>query len=175
MALKQDVVVQLLLLNRGKLVGAIRAMVGDEHLAEDIFQEVSIAAVSKCGEIEDVEHFGGWLRCAARFQSLIALRNRNRLPRSLSPEVMELLEAHWQRFDGKADIEIAEALRACVERLGPYAKQVIATRYDEGKQGTKLADAMNRSMDTVYKALTRAHGALRKCIQDQLAARSSHG
>jgi RNA polymerase sigma-70 factor, ECF subfamily len=175
MALKQEVVVQLLLLNRGKLVGAIRAMVGDEHLAEDIFQEVSIAAVSKCAEIEDVEHFGGWLRCAARFQSLIALRNRNRLPRSLSPEVMELLEVHWQRFDKKADLEIAEALRSCMERLAPYAKQVIVTRYDEGKQGPKLADAMNRSMQTVYKALARAHGALRKCIQDRLTTESARG
>jgi RNA polymerase sigma-70 factor (ECF subfamily) len=175
MALKQDIVVQLLLMHRGKLVGAIRAMVGDEHLAEDIFQEVSIAAVSKCEEIESIEHFGGWLRCAARFQGLIALRNRNRLPRSLSPEVMELLEAHWQHFDAKADIDIAETLRNCIEKLGPYAKQVIVTRYDEGKQGTKLADAMNRNVQAVYKALTRAHSALRKCIQDRLAASGTHG
>lgn len=175
MALKQDAVVQLLLLNRGKMVGAIRAMVGDEHLAEDIFQEVSIAAVSKCHEIEDIEHFGGWLRSAARFQALIALRNRNRIPQSLSAEVLELLEVHWQQFDRRSDVEIAEALRSCMEKLGPYAKQVLATRYSEGKQGTKLADAMNRSMHTVYKALARAHSALRKCIEDRMASGGTHG
>ena len=90
MALQQDVVVQLLLKHRGKLLGAIRAMVADEHLAEDIYQEVSIAAVSKSHEIADIDHFAPWVRSAARLQALMALRNRNRLPRAYRPRCLML-------------------------------------------------------------------------------------
>lgn len=169
MALQQDVVVQLLLKHRGKLLGAIRAMVADEHLAEDIFQEVSIAAISKCGEIADVEHFAAWVRYAARFQALVALRNRNRLPRVLSDDVLDALEHHWQQFDKQADSEISDALRICLERLSPYARQLIETRYVQRKRGTELAKALQRSLNTVYVALSRAHNALRDCVHQKLA------
>src|SRR5690348_11072552 len=127
MALQQDVVVQLLLKHRGKLVGAIRAMVADEHLAEDVFQEVSIAAINKCDEIADANHFGPWVRSAARFQSLMALRNRNRLPRALTADVLDALEQHWQRFDQRPDADMSDALRNCLDRLSPYAKQLVET------------------------------------------------
>jgi RNA polymerase sigma-70 factor (ECF subfamily) len=168
MAVQQDVVVQLLLKHRGKLLGAIRAMVADEHLAEDIFQEVSIAAISKCGEIADVEHFAAWVRYAARFQALVALRNRNRLPRALSDDVLEMLEHHWQQFDSQTDSEISEALRLCLERLSPYARQLIDTRYMQRKRGAELAKALERSLNTVYVALSRVHNTLRNCVHRKL-------
>jgi RNA polymerase sigma-70 factor (ECF subfamily) len=167
MALQQDLVVQLLLKHRAKLLGAIRAMVADEHLAEDIFQEVSIAAIAKCGEIADLEHFAPWVRCAARFQALMALRNRNRLPRALSAEALDALEAHWLQFDRKSDADMTDALRACVDRLSPYARQLIETRYRQGKKGNDLADALRRSLNTVYVALTRVHHTLRDCLKRQ--------
>jgi len=175
MALQQDLVVQLLLKHRGKLLAAIRAMVGDEHLAEDIFQEVSIAAVSKCYEISDIDHFGPWVRCAARLQALMALRNRNRLPRALTAEVLDVLEQHWSHFDRQPDTDLADALRGCLERLSPYAKRIVETRYMQGKRGTDLAAALQRSVNTVYVALTRVHNALRDCLQQHSAEGTGRG
>jgi RNA polymerase sigma-70 factor (ECF subfamily) len=175
MALQQDVVVQLLLKHRGKLVGAIRAMVADEHLAEDIFQEVSIAAINKCDEIADANHFGPWVRSAARFQALMALRNRNRLPRALTADVLDALEQHWHRFDQQPDTDLSDALRTCLDRLSPYAKQLVETRYTQGKRGNDLAAALRRSMNTVYVALTRIHHALRDCLQQHFAEETSGG
>jgi RNA polymerase sigma-70 factor (ECF subfamily) len=175
MALQQDVVVQLLLKHRGKLVGSIRAMVADEHLAEDIFQEVSIAAVSKCDEIADVDHFGPWVRCAARLQALMALRNRNRLPRALSAEVLDALEQHWHRYDRQPDADLSDALRNCLDRLSPYAKQLVETRYTDGKRGNDLAAALRRSLNTVYVALTRVHHTLRDCLQQHFAEETRRG
>ena len=169
MALQQDVVVQLLLAHRGKLLGAIRAMVADEHLAEDIFQEVSIAAINKCGEIADINHFAPWVRHAARLQALMALRNRNRLPRVLSDEVLDALEPHWQHFDRQPGSDISDALRTCLGRLTPYAQQLIDMRYAQHKRGDDLAVAMQRSLNTVYVALTRVHATLRDCLRLELA------
>jgi len=175
MALPQDFVVQLLLKHRGKLLGAIRAMVADEHLAEDIFQEVSIAAVSKCHEIIDIDHFAPWIRSAARLQSLMALRNRNRLPRSLSVEALDMLEPHWEQFDKRSDMDLSEALKACLEQLGPYAKTLVDTRYVQGKSGNNLALALKRSMNTVYVALSRVHNSLRECLAKKLASENYRG
>jgi len=175
MALQQDVVVQLLLRHRGKLLGAIRAMVGDEHLAEDIFQEASIAAINKCDEITNIEAFGPWVRSAARFQALMALRNRNRLPRALAADVLDSLEQHWRRFDQKPDTDLTDALRTCLDQLSPYARQLVETRYMQGKRGNDLATALRRSMNTVYVALTRVHHSLRNCLQQHLAKEASRG
>lgn len=173
MAVQQDIVVQLLLSHRGKLLGAIRAMVFDEHLAEDIFQEVSIAAINKCHEIVDVNHLAGWVRSAARFQALVALRNRNRLPRALSEDVLNSLEAHWEQFDRQTDAEISEALRGCLDRLSPYARQLIEARYVQHKRGNDLAAALERSLNTVYVALSRVHKTLRDCLHRQLVGETS--
>jgi RNA polymerase sigma-70 factor, ECF subfamily len=175
MALQQDVVVQLLLKHRGKLLGAIRAMVADEHLSEDIFQEVSIAAINKCEEITDVDSFGPWMRSAARLQALMALRNRNRLPRALGAEVLDALEQHWHRFDRQPDADLTDALRNCLDQLSPYARQLVETRYTQGKRGNDLAAALRRSMNTVYVALTRVHHALRNCLQQHLAEEATRG
>jgi RNA polymerase sigma-70 factor (ECF subfamily) len=173
MAVQQDVVVQLLLKHRGKLLGAIRAMVSDEHLAEDIFQEVSIAAINKCNEIADVEHFAAWVRYAARFQALVALRNRNRLPRALSADVLDSLEAHWQQFDRQPDSDISEALRYCLDRLSPYARKLIDVRYVQHKRGNDLAATLHRSLNTVYVALSRVDNTLRDCLNKKLARETS--
>jgi RNA polymerase sigma-70 factor (ECF subfamily) len=175
MALHHDTVVQLLLKHRGKLLGAIRAMVFDEHLAEDIFQEVSIVAISKCEQITDAEHFAPWFRSAAKFQSLMALRNRKRLPLALSSEVLEIMESHWQRFDGQIESDLADALRKCLKRLGPYAQKLIEKRYIEGKRGNNLAEVFKRNMNTVYVALTRAHTTLRDCIKQEVLMERNHG
>lgn len=175
MSLHQDIVVQLLLKHRGKLLGAIRAMVADEHLAEDIFQEISIAALNKHDEIADEDHFGPWMRTAARLQSLTALRNRNRLPRSLPDEVLGVMEPHWGKFDKRNDADLSDSLRICLERLSPYARQVVRARYSEGKRGNDLAIALNRSINTVYVALSRAHDTLRECLRKRLAEEASRG
>jgi RNA polymerase sigma-70 factor (ECF subfamily) len=175
MPLKQDIVVQLLLTHRGKLLGAIRAMVADEHLAEDIFQEISIAAINKHDEIADEDHFGPWMRKAARLQSLTVLRNRNRLPRSLPDDVLGAMEPHWRQFDERADATMSDALRTCLDKLGPYARQLIKSRYVEGKRGNDLAGALKRSMNTVYVALTRVHNTLRECLKQRMAEEKFRG
>ncbi len=53
MALEQATVVRILMAERSKLLAYIWSIVRDEHAVEDVFQEVSILAVEKCGQITD--------------------------------------------------------------------------------------------------------------------------
>jgi RNA polymerase sigma factor (sigma-70 family) len=150
-------------------------MVGDEHLAEDIFQEVSIAAINKHSDIANEEHFGGWIRRAAKYQAITALRGRNRLPLFLPDDLLGEIELSWQRFDKKSDSDLRELLRGCLSELGPYAYQLIKTRYIDGKSGDEFAAAMQRSKNTVYVALARIHTSLKECIKRRLLAEVANG
>src|SRR4051812_42778075 len=64
----QSEFVRTLLAERGTLLGFIHSLVRDRHLAEDVFQSVMVAAISKRDEIQDREHLLKWLRTAARFE-----------------------------------------------------------------------------------------------------------
>jgi DNA-directed RNA polymerase specialized sigma24 family protein len=97
------------------------------------------------------------------------------LPRALSSDVLDALEAHWQQFDRQPDAELSEALRNCLDRLSPYARQLIETRYVEHKRGNDLARTLKRSLNTVYVALSRVHNTLRDCLRQQLAGETSRG
>ena len=95
MALDRDTAVRLLISGRAGLLGYIYSIVRDWATADDVFQEVSILTLKKCESIGDVGQFGGWVRAAARLESLSALRKRGRGPRPLGDAVLDLLDAAW--------------------------------------------------------------------------------
>ncbi len=78
MGLDQDTALRLLLDHRGMLLGYVNSIVRDQHLAEDVFQEVSLLVVRKHRGIPARESFPGWVRRAARLEALSALRRKRR-------------------------------------------------------------------------------------------------
>src|SRR3954469_21648538 len=83
--------VRTLLAERGTLLGFIHSLVRDRHLAEDVFQSVMVAAISKRDEIHDRNHLLRWLRTAARFEAMSQLRGKNAQPAGLDDSVLNLL------------------------------------------------------------------------------------
>ena len=83
--------------------------------------------------------------------------------------VLDLVEADWARRDEEAADRRHGALRACLEQLSPYVQELIRLRYGEGLSGAGLAKALNRQVNTVYVALSRAHNTLATCIRTRLA------
>ena len=164
----QDEFVRTLLGERGTLLGFIRSLVRDRHLAEDVFQSVMVAAISKRDEIQDREHLLKWLRTAARFEALSQNRRKARQSAELDESVLNLLEAHWARHDAQPGSVKADALRHCVDRLTPNARNLLRLRYEEGVSGERLASVAGKSLNTVYVTLTRIHRALGDCIRNQL-------
>ncbi len=161
----QNAVVRIMWRNRSKLMAYIWTIVHDPHLADDIYQDVSITALAKHDEINDEDHLYKWLRQVARFKSLKALREKHRDPCAPSGELLERLEHAWERFDDSSDSDRMDALRCCLEKLSPYATRLIHLRYGEGLTGQSLADRVNRKVDTIYVALSRIHRSLLMCIR----------
>ncbi len=169
MAVEQDTILRVLLADRAKLLGYIWSIVRDNHVAEDVFQEVSILAIHKRESIADVKHLPGWFRRAARFKALKALRRSGKQPVMLDGAVLDLLDRQWDQQDDTGTSEVSEALKACVNQLTPNAQQIVSLRYGEGLNSGKVAEVLNRKVETVYKALSRIHNTLGDCVRKRLA------
>lgn len=175
MAIDQDLLLRTLLAERNKLLGYIGTIIPDDHLAEDIFQEVSVAAVRKQDQIESAAHLMGWLRKAARVSALEMRRNRSVHPMVFDTAVLDALEEQWHSGDEEASSDQMEMLRKCLQKLGGYPRQLIDLRYGQGISGAALAERVGRKVQTVYVALSRAHRSLAHCVENGLKAIQSFG
>lgn len=165
LAVDQDLLVRILLTERTKLLGYIASIIPDHHLAEDVFQEVSVAAVRKHREIQSAGHLMGWLRKAARLRALEMRRDRSVHPVLLDPAVLDALEGQWDEQDAKSSSHEVEMLRKCLQKLRGYPRQLIELRYREGISGAALAERVGRKVQTVYVALSRTHRTLAVCVE----------
>lgn len=158
-----------LIARRGHLLGYIWSIVHDEHLAEDVFQDVFIVVCRKASEVQfnDDEHLFRWMRKIARFESLNAARKAKRSPLIFQTDILDLLDGEWSKAESLAD-DRAEALKTCIAKLSAYAERLIRLRYVEKLSGKALADRVDRKVSTVYTALSRIHSALRDCVNDRM-------
>ena len=169
MGLTEEIVVRFLVSRRSHLLAFIRGIVRDRDLAEDVYQEVCVAVVLKRDEIRDVGHLRNWCRQAARFRAIDALRKRNSQAFVMDQAVLDLVEADWEERDDQTFDRRRNALRTCLEQLSPYVQELIRLRYGEGLSGAGLAKALDRQVNTVYVALSRAHNTLATCVRTRLA------
>jgi RNA polymerase sigma-70 factor (ECF subfamily) len=160
--------VVLLLRERVKLLAYIRAIVRDDHLAEDVFQEVAVLAVRKREEIRDRRHFLAWMRLAARHRAMKLARRQHRYL-LLDEALLDQLDEQWAEHDMSSGTDLVEALRYCVERLSPHARNLVKLRYVDGISGLRLAEVVDRRPNAVYVALSRIHRSLGDCIKQRLA------
>ncbi len=167
MPLHPDTVVRQLVRERSQILAFIWSIVHDEHLAEDVFQELFVIASRKADEIEDVEHFRKWVRKAARFEALNTARKRQRSPMVFNTTTLDLLDEVWQE-EARDTTDQVVALRSCIEQLTPYARRLVTLRYADGLSGQPLADALDRKVGTVYTALSRVHRVLGDCVKRRI-------
>ena len=93
--LESDVVAAQLLQMRLELTGFVRALVGDVHTADDVFQETCVKAVREAGAggFFGAEHVRRWAFVTAKNAAIDLLRHRSgkRGEVALSEDVLELL------------------------------------------------------------------------------------
>ena len=128
-------------------------------------------AMAKGREVADEARLRVWLRRAARYKALEALREKTPRPCPLSEEVLEKLERHWEPYDEFAESAVAEMLRLCFRDLTDNQRRLLGLRYAKGLSSSEIAERLDMKVETVYRAITRAHRSLADCVQGKLAAR----
>jgi RNA polymerase sigma-70 factor (ECF subfamily) len=137
--------------------------------AQDILQEVFLAVSRKAQTWSAGTNFLAWVCTVARYETLRFQRTRGRRRARLDEDVIELLyaaeamdESDWQHR--------VDALRRCLGRLAPRAKELVWRRYHGAQMPKQIATGIGWTVNAVRVALTRARGVLRECMEKQLNA-----
>src|SRR5439155_6993738 len=165
-----------------ELFGYLRRYLGDSELAEDVFQNTFLQLYLKSGQYEQGRPVRPWLYTIATHQAIDALRRNNRhqalsldqdqkeLPDGEVRSLLELLETR-----GPGPVELAhgeerrERVRASVDRLPEFLRQVVILAYYQGLKYREIADILGIPVGTVK---SRLHAALMK-LQEAWAAAPS--
>jgi len=155
-----------------ELYGYLRRYLGDANLADDVFQNTFLQLYTKIGQYERGRPVRPWLYTIATHQAIDALRrigrhqavsldqNREELP---DGEVRSLVELIESRGPGPLDLaegeERRKRVRASVDGLPEFLRQVVILAYYQGLKYREIADILEIPVGTVK---SRLHAALVK-------------
>lgn len=164
----RDDTARLLLAHRRTLHAYLYAIVRDAHLAEDLFQEVSVILLRRLDEEGPPRDFWAFAREVARREALAALRRAARAPRPLSPEALQALDRGFDEAAALQDPARLEALRRCVQALPRLWRRIVEQRYWKNRPVPEVAAALFKTENTVSVTLHRIRLRLAECVRARL-------
>ena len=155
-----------------ELYGYLRRYLGDAEMAEDVFQNTFLQLFVKSNQYETGRPVRPWLYTIATHQAIDALRRNNR-HQALSldqerqetgeGEIHSLLDRLESASPGPLDraqaAERRERMRATVDQLPDFLRQVLILAYYQGLKYREIADILGIPVGTVK---SRLHAALMK-------------
>ncbi len=167
-----------------ELYGYLRRYLGNQDLADDVFQNTFLQLYTKSGKYEQGRPVRPWLYTIATHQAIDALRRNGRhqavsldqvreeSPDGESRSLVDMIEARGGGpVDQAQSAEGRERVRASVDRLPEFLKQVVVLAYYQGLKYREIADILDIPVGTVK---SRLHAALVK-LQEQWSATPSLG
>ncbi len=153
-----------------ELYGYLRRYLGDSSLAEDVFQNTFLQLHLKSGQYQPGHRVRPWLYTIATHQAIDALRRNGRHQAVSLDEFREsagegecqrLMEMLANREPGPleqaASEEQRERIRASVDQLPDFLRQVLILAYYQGLKYREIADIVEIPVGTVK---SRLHAAL---------------
>ena len=138
-------------------------LTGDQHLAEDAFQETWIRVLERGAQYDSRYKFEAWLVSIARNLVLDHLRRKNprlfsELAREDEPDYVGGIadERSPTPFDLAAQSQLREQMTAAMASLEPIFREVLTLRFHEGMQLNEIAQATGIPQATVKSRLYRA-------------------
>jgi RNA polymerase sigma-70 factor (ECF subfamily) len=167
-----------------ELYGYLQRYLGDRNLADDVFQNTFLQLYTKSGKYEAGRPVRPWLYTIATHQAIDALRRNGRhqtvsldqgreeLPEGDVRSLVDLVESRGPGpIDQAQGEERRERIRAAVDRLPDFLRQVVVLAYYQGMKYREVAEVLDIPVGTVK---SRLHAALVK-LQEAWAASPSLG
>ncbi|QNN23609.1 sigma-70 family RNA polymerase sigma factor [Planctomycetales bacterium ZRK34] len=152
-----------------ELFAYVMALVGDEHQAEEVFQDTSVTLWKQFERFEPGpgSDFVRWAATVALNQVRNYRRVRGRDRHVFSESLVEQLAADRAALF-EEDQSRREALATCLSKLRDVDRQLIERCYGEARSFKQIASDLGRPANTVYKALNRIRAALLECVEQTL-------
>jgi RNA polymerase sigma-70 factor (ECF subfamily) len=157
---------------RLEITSYVYSVTRDYHLAEDVYQEIFVRAVSQTESFESKAHLLNWFRKSARNRAIDLIRGLHGRYTGLSEETLAMLEANWN--EEREDIR-SEPLARCLQALTPRSREILKMQYFENRSSSEIAEFIGVKVESTYQAISRIHRALKSCIQEQLGNEASVG
>lgn len=158
---------RLMLQYRRPLYAYIQALVRDAHLAEDLFQEVSLVLLRRWEEFGEVRNFWALARETARRQSIAALRQLGRERFVLSAAAQDAVDRGFDAVADQTDTRRA-ALLQCVQSLPDLWRTIIRSRYWKNLPVSGVAREVARTENSVSVTLHKIRSRLADCVEQRL-------
>lgn len=147
----------------------IYARVGDREGAEEVLQEVALAAVKQSAPIEDRAKIAPWLYQVAIRQTLLYRRKMGRmrkLKNGFAEKTQPTEEDH--RTDNPLtwliDNERRELVREAIKQLRKQDREILLLKYTEGWNYNQISTHLGISQSAVEARLHRARQKLRNLL-----------
>ena len=153
-----------------------RGLLPNWPAVDDVLQEASVVMWKKLHQLEKEEDFFTWARVIVRFEALRARRNAARDRLVLSEETLELLANEAMPTTRDELEQERAALNECLQKMGDEQRELVfaASMRDGGVK--ELAEATNRTANSLYKLIGRLRASLRECVDRKLQTRGeAHG
>ena len=168
MEISEQDILRILMQSRSRIEAAAWMVVRDAHVAEDIFQNVVLKALTK-GISFDVEGAVlSWAFITARREGLDWSRRYRKESIGLDVTTLELLEQEWLSETASYGEARLEALRLCLKGLPDKSSRLLRLRYFEDNSCGEIAKKLGTGLNAVYKRLSRLHQRLKDCVELRL-------
>lgn len=165
---KTNEFLRLLMAHQRRIYAYLLTMVPNHGDAEDLFQETVLLMWSKFDSFTPGTSFLAWGCAIARYQVLSVRKRHAARGLLFSQAAAELLHSESGRFIEQTDVRM-QALRRCIEKLGPQDYELIRLRYRDEVAIKSIAERMGRSAQGIYKRIVRIHEALLRCVRKALS------
>ena len=148
------------------VVTCIRRIVGNDHDAEDVAQDVFLEAY-RVSQTKEIRNWPGFLRRLASRRAIDLLRKRSSgmcVPPTMAET--EPVSTSPEPYQTAIATELAERLRNILCVLPEGQGQVFSMRYFEDMSNEEIAESLEMSSNAVGLALHKARMRLQSLIDD---------
>lgn len=143
------------------------SVIRDFQAAEDVVQQVAVAAVEHFDRWNQDASFSTWAVGIAKNKVRMHLRKKSNDRHIFDEETLaRIAQAHDEL--GKRVDPMKEALQHCMKSLQGRSRQVIEMRYLSGLAPASIAEEIGLSRNNVFVMLHRVRVALGRCIRSRI-------
>jgi RNA polymerase sigma-70 factor (ECF subfamily) len=162
----------LLVPHQKKIYAFIRYLVPRRTDADDILQETLTEMWNKFDEYREGTNFVSWGLTIARYKIMSFTNKKRPFSLQFSDKTLGLIQDEAQSTcPHKTIMERIEILKECMTKLSDKEKKLLRLRYEQDLTFEHIARQFRLSIPAIYKALSRIHASLAKCVRLTLRLR----